>query len=263
MISPLNEIEMKENYAFVSSSKYCKLKAIIVKEKGIMLLFFCLLFSASVFTQSVSKRGYVGISVPVILNNSEALYYQLGSPKHPTGTAVSYGVNFNYTQPLLKNFYARVSIGYFRQAFNLLRPFELRPPDLTKPLYHTKKYFYDNLASGIAVGYKKAINKKYSINADVCYNYLSSYRQKYFVSEVEASKINKKTFSPGHFAAFDIGSERILNEKVSIGVNVCAPFYTKWNDDEIFTKFEYSDNTQQIAKTKFSLGIGLSCFYHL
>ncbi|MDH7460300.1 hypothetical protein QEG73_03385 [Chitinophagaceae bacterium 26-R-25] len=254
---------MKELYAFASSPKCCQLKTIIIKKKGVVLLFFFVLVGASVFAQSASKRGYVGVSVPVIVNNSEALYYQLGSPKHPTGTAVSYGVNINYTQPFLKNFYARASIGYFRQAFNLLRPFQYHTPDGTKPLYHTKKYFYDNLISGIAIGYKRTLDKQYSINADVCYNHLSSFRQKYIATENQAYQVNKESFSPGHFISLNIGSERVLNEKFSIGFNVCVPVYTKWNNDEMFYKFEYSDKSQQIAKTKFSLGMGLSCFFHL
>ncbi len=245
------------------SLKYCKPKSILVKKKTLFLLSFCLIVSASVFAQTAPKKGCIGISVPAILSNSEAFYYELGSAKHSTGTAISYGLNINYTQPFLKNFYARVAAGYFRQTFKLTRPFEYHTSDGTKPLYHTKKYSYDNIYSAIAVGYKRLLNKQYSINADISYNHLNSFHQKYFALENNSSQENKDSFSPGHFMALNIGSERVLGNKLSVGFNICMPFYTKWNNDETFYEYEYSESSQQIAKQKFAFGVGVACFYHL
>lgn len=57
----------------------------------------------------------IGISIPVIWNNSEATYYQLGSPKYPRGKATSYGLNVDYSHPLYKGIYGKLGVGYFKQ----------------------------------------------------------------------------------------------------------------------------------------------------
>lgn len=78
--------------------------------------------------QTKNSKGSIGVSIPVIWNNSEATYYQLGSPKYPSGNAISYGFNVSYYQPFYKGIYGKFGAGYFNQYFEIIRPFRYSSP---------------------------------------------------------------------------------------------------------------------------------------
>ena len=66
---------------------------------------FCLislLFFSVVGYAQVKKRldNTIGISIPVIWNNSEATFYRPGSPIYPIGKSISYSININYSRTL-------------------------------------------------------------------------------------------------------------------------------------------------------------------
>src|SRR5687768_5637076 len=81
------------------------------------------------------KLNNLVISIPVIFNGSEARFYMLGREQSPTGNGISYGVNLSYERSVQQNIYAMIGIGYFRQSFGIMRPFDFRGP--TQALYHT------------------------------------------------------------------------------------------------------------------------------
>lgn len=207
------------------------------------------------------KVNTVGISIPVIWNNSEATYYALGNRKEPSGKGTSYGININHSRTLYKNLYGIVGIGYFKQSFNIKRPFSFASP--TEPLFRTEFYYYNNLHWFIGLGYRKIINEKFILNSKINYNYFHSFRQKYIVNkEFKTWQVNKKSISLGQMINLNLGLEENINNKFSIGVDAIFPLFAKWNNDEIFFKYDYSNDTQQIARNKFSIGIAISCYYH-
>lgn len=59
-----------------------------------------------------------------------------------------------------------------------------------------------------------------------------------------------------------IAIEKAISRKFSIGLDVLLPVWTHWNNDGVFIKYDYSNNTQQIAQNKFSIGSSVSYNYH-
>ena len=210
------------------------------------------------------KINAIGISIPVIWNNSEATYYSLGNRKEPKGKGTSYGVNINYSRSIYKNLFGIVGIGYFNQSFGIVRPFNFTAPDGTKPGVYTKTYAYNNIHFFIGLGYKMNVSKNLSIKGAALYNLYNSYRQKYAPSNffVGINQINHKSLSIGNIINLNLGVEKQVTKKISIGIDLLLPLSTRWNNDEIFFKLGYSNDEQQIARNKFSIGTMVSCRYH-
>lgn len=61
---------------------------------------------------------------------------------------------------------------------------------------------------------------------------------------------------------FNIGAEKSITKKIYIGIDALVPISTHRDNDEIFIKYGYSDDTQQIAKNKLSIGTVISYYYH-
>lgn len=209
------------------------------------------------------NKNKLGISFPFIWNNSNGVYYALGSRKEPEGKAASYGANINYTHYLQKNIFFTGGIGIFRQRFNIQRPFQYDAGG-REPVVVTDKYSYQNLHLLIGLGYQKMVSEKWSIAGQISYNIFHSFKQKYEQSYMPGiNEDYKKHFMLGSMVNLDLKCERYLNNRVSIGAAIILPVYTQWNDDKIFYKYDYADDTQIIAQTKFSLGANLSLFYKL
>lgn len=228
-------------------------------------LFICLLALAVKGYSQIEKPkiGAVGISIPIIWNNSEATYYSLGSPKYSSGNAVSYGVNVNLSRTIYKNLFVLAGIGYFKQEFEIKRPFDYRAPDGSKPLVYTEYYSYYGIRWLLGIGYQKVLSKNLSVKGTISYNMYNSYKQKYAQKYFPGiNEIYKKPLSIGSTINFDLGMERYFSNKVSVGVNGVVPVYTKWNKDAIFFGNGYANNEQQIARNKFSIGAVFSCYYH-
>ena len=126
-------------------------------------ILFAILIISSVRGYSQKKAAHkvnaIGISVPVIWNKSEATFYRLGSAMFPSGNATSYGINVNYLRTLYRGIYGIVGIGYFRQAFEIVRPFDYDSPNNFG--YGTKSYKYDNVQLLLGVGYKLPVSKTF------------------------------------------------------------------------------------------------------
>ena len=206
------------------------------------------------------KTRSIGISIPVIWNNSEATYYRLGSPDYPSGNSVSYGLNINYSQSFYKGIYGKIGVGYFKQTFGIIRPFNYSSP--IQILYSTNPYHYDNVHLYGGIGYKRAVSKVILINGNVTYSQYYSYRQKYIIHSTVSSQVNHKTITIGRVISLNIGAEREFSKRISIAVDIIFPVSTHWNKDEIFINNGYSKDEQQIARNKFSSGVDFSCYYN-
>ena len=207
------------------------------------------------------KLRSIGISIPVIWNNSEGTYYQLGSAKYPSGKAISYGININHSRTIYKNLFGIIGIGYFKQVFSIPRPFEFDDP--TNLAFFTQSYKYANIQLLCGIGYQKRLNKNLLLKGILTYNYWNSFRQKYIVNkDYKKWQIKRKSMPIGRTINLNLGVEKNITQKISIGLDALLPISTNWNDDEIFIKNFYSENSQQIGRNKFSIGTNISCIYH-
>lgn len=208
----------------------------------------------------MGKLRTVGISLPIIWNNSEATYYQLGNPKYPKGKGISFGINLNHSRTIYKNLYGVIGIGYFKQTFGIIRPF--RYDSQLAFGFSTDSYKYDNIQFYGGLGYKLKATKVLLINGNIIYNQFYSFRQKYINHSPVEAQINHKFISIGRLLNITIGIERNISKKFSIGVDALIPISTHWNNDEIFYNLGYATDEQQIGRTKSSIGVSVTCNYH-
>ena len=230
----------------------------------LILLFLLLCNSISVISQEKVNSDKLGFSLPLIWNNSSGVYYSLGNRREPVGNAISYGANINYSHFILKNLFIVGGVGYWNQTFNIQRPFQYRTPDGSEPLVNTNNYSYQNIQLLIGAGYQKMISDRWSLAGQLTYNIYNSYRQKY-TQEYSPGKneIFKTRFIIGSIINLDLRCERYISNRVSIGTTIFFPIYTHWNDDKMFNKYDYSDDSQIIAYQKSSFGASLSIYYQL
>src|ERR1035437_5185050 len=122
------------------------------------LLFICLLtLTLKGYSQTEkNKINNIGISIPIIWNNSEATYYRLGSPHYPNGNAISYGLNINYSRALYKSFYGKIGVGYFKQTFGIKRPFNYDSPIQFGWATRSYNYYNAHLYGGSGPGGRTA-----------------------------------------------------------------------------------------------------------
>ncbi len=207
-----------------------------------------------------NKVNAIGVSGPVIWNNSNGVYYSLGNRREPSGNAISYGANIHYSHFFYKNLFFIGGIGYYKQRFKIQRPFNYNSP--FEPIFQTQSYSYDNIHLTGGLGFQKQLKDGLYLNIVATYNSLNSFREKYVLNkEYGTEQINKKSIPVGHSINIGSGLEKMISKKVSIGFDLVLPVYSKWNNDGIFYKYNRSDDEQQVARTRFALGANISCYY--
>ncbi|GMV78656.1 MAG: hypothetical protein AMXMBFR79_17860 [Chitinophagaceae bacterium] len=221
-----------------------------------------ILLSNYSFAQKNKYNSQVKVSLPLIYNNSNGVYYALGSRKEPTGSAVSYGINVNYSRNIIfKGLYVTAGAGYFRQAFGIRRPFHYDSP--YRPLWHTESYLYNNIHLLAGMGYKLNLSNTIKLNVNAMYNQFYSYQQKYILSkEYKSGQVNNKKATLGEMTNISFGLEKKINNKFSVGLDAIVPVHIQWNNDVMFYWYEYSNDTQKIARNRHSLGASVSCIYY-
>lgn len=228
-----------------------------------ILLAVLSIFYLQVYCQTEKRKiNSIGVSIPIIWNNSEAVYYILGNLRTPSGKSISNGININYSRTIYKNFYSIVGVGLFRQRFKIARPFEFET--LLRFGFFTQKYSYDNLQLYGGVGYKQPLGKSLFLNGAIIINKFHSYSQKYnlLYLGVDSAQINRVSLNSGNSNDINLGFEKLFNKSFSIKLDLVLPIYIHWNDDKIFNEYTYSNNTQQIAQNKFSIGTSVSFKYN-
>lgn len=215
----------------------------------------------------VNKVNAIGVSVPIIWNNSNGIFYSLGNRIEPSGKALSYGISVNYYRTIYKNWFASVGVGYFNQSFNISRKFDFDGDPATNLLYNTKKYNYHCALFTMGLGYHFIANDKFKLSANAAYNLLNSFEQQYTPTsysgaELKKTQTNNNNFNIGSMVNVSVGFDYAVSKRISIGADVVFPIITKWNNDEIFFGSLWSYDSQQIAENKFSIGTVLNCKYH-
>ena len=233
----------------------------------ILILLFVFPFNFCFSQNKPGSKNILGVSVPLMLNNSNGVYYSLGNRKEPIGNAVSYGINFNYTRTIYKGWFASVGLGYFKQSFSINRPFYFSGDTLTNLLYSTKRYNYHCLTVNAGFGYRYTLNSRLKLNGMASFNLFNSFKQKYTPMgysgfEHKKIQINNKSLQIGYMLNITPGLEYFVSKRVSIGADIILPVITKWKKDEVFIKSSFGNDSQKIAKNRFSIGTVLSCKYH-
>jgi hypothetical protein len=179
------------------------------------------------------------------------------------GTVFGYGLNLNYSfQPKFiikdKHFSLNVGTGYFIQTFNVRRPFNYNT--LNRPIYYTDNYSYFSWHWIGGVTYVYTI-KKYALTTNVSYMELKSFRQEYTPTYGPSSygfftQVSRQQIDFGKILFFNVGISRHFGDRLSIGISILVPVYTRWRNDAIF-----NDDPATFSKSEFSLGTALNVSY--
>jgi hypothetical protein len=256
---------------FKNKTKQNKTKQNKTKQnKYLFILLFCLICQIS-FAQEIppkqekSNRVHeLGLSVPVLWNSSQGVYYTLGSRKEPSGEALSYGINLHYSKSIYKNIFGTVGIGYFNQAFGIERKIDYDAGEL-KPLIWSKSYAYNSFHFFAGLGYKQSLGQKFALKGQATYNLYHSFRQRYTPTTTAfgGNQINKNSLNIGRMFNLHIDVERKLSKKLSIGLGLIVPVMVEWENDKMFFELlGYANDENKIAYNKFSIGTNLCCNYN-
>ncbi|WKZ61247.1 MAG: hypothetical protein QY309_07115 [Cyclobacteriaceae bacterium] len=178
------------------------------------------------------------------------------------GTAIGSGVNLGYSfQPKLiikdKHFFVNIGAGYFKQRFNLQRPFDYNTP--LYPVYFTDYYVYQCWLWSAGITYNLLLNNKYLLSGDLLYNQLFSFQQEYtpYTSANRPTQVNNHNIDFAKTITLSLGVQRKLGKQFTLGLDLLLP-YTRWRNDRIF-----KDDPATFSHPNFSLGTSVSIAYHL
>lgn len=186
--------------------------------------------------------------------------------EYHNGSGAGYGINLYYSfHPKLltndKHFSMNIGAGYFKQRFNVTRPFDYNSP--VQPVFHTDHYSYHSWHGLIGMSYNYPLKKDYFLTGNLTYNALYSFRQDYTPITYSAgtdyfTQINHEKINFGKIVSLNVGLNKYLGRKFSLGLYVSAPLYTRWRNDKIF-----NDDPTTYYHPKFSLGTYLSASYRI
>lgn len=181
------------------------------------------------------------------------------------GTSLGYGVNLNYSfRPAFmikdKHILLNIGAGYFKQRFDLVRPFDYVSP--LQPIFYTDFYSYHCWQLSAGLTYNYPLSKNYFLSGNLCYNWLNSFRQEYTPTSNhgygELTQVNHNRIDFGNTLMLALGLNRNLGKRFSFGLNVLVPLYIRWRNDKIF-----KDDPTEFSHPKFSLGLNISVVYYL
>jgi hypothetical protein len=182
------------------------------------------------------------------------------------GSAFGYGINLSYSiQPgfIIKNkqFSINIGAGYFKQRFDVVRPFNYNSPLYL--IFYTDHYSYHSLMGALGLKYHRAIGKKYLLSGSLTYTILQSFRQEYTPYHNSGGtkfpdQIDKSSIDFGKMCSISVGLDKQLGDRFSAGIQLLFPFYTRWRNDEIF-----DDDPLTFSRPDFSLGSVITIAYVL
>jgi hypothetical protein len=233
--------------------------------KQSILLIILLFLTLAIKAQSKNINS-VGVSLPIIWNNSYGVFYALGTRKEPEGKSKSMGVNINYNKTIYKSFFGILGIGYLNQNFKIKRPFEFDDP--TNLLFSTKSYSYKSINFAIGAGYLANLNKKFLLKNSIIFSQISSYKQNYIPqflsnSSIQNSQTNTEFINIGNMLNIEVQLAYKLSNKFSLGFGVNLPIIVKWKNDNMFFEYDFSNDSQIIAYNKSSIGSLITINYNI
>ena len=184
--------------------------------------------------------------------------------KELSGSYLGKGVNIAYVfHPKLlirdTNFSVNIGMGFFNQRFDMRRPFNYNTTLLI--VIHSHDYIYKSWQGLLGLSYKYRL-KKYFVSGSALYNIFQSYEQEYIPDASNTSVFPKEVHNTnidfGKMLTLNVGLNRYLGDKFSLGLSIITPVYTRWRNDEIF-----DDNPETFFRPESSLGFSINAAYHL
>ena len=176
------------------------------------------------------------------------------------GASLGYGATILYSfyPDLLgrhSNINVNVGIGYFKQRFNLQRPFDYNSP--VEPVFYTDHYAYDCWQAILGLSYNYPVGAHYSLSGDLSYQWMRSFRQRYTPRANPAETSHRQIDFAG-MLVLAIGLNRDLGQRFLLSAQLLAPVHTRWRNDKIF-----KDDPTAFSKPRFSVGSAIGLAYYL
>lgn len=219
-----------------------------------------MLLSFSSYAQSS-----LSISVPIIWSNVKVKdnWTPTTAPNYEEyrkGSAFGYGANLNYSfQPKFiikdKRFSVNFGGGYFKQRFDIRRPFDYDSP--LEPIFRTDYYSYHCWQASVGLSFTHTLNKKYFLLTNLSYSILQSFKQEYTPIYGFPTQENHHQINFGKALPLSVGLNKYFGNQFSLGLYVVVPVYTRWRNDKIF-----NDDPSTFSQPDFSLGTSVSIAYH-
>lgn len=241
--------------------------------KRIFLSVILLNFFYHSFCQSL-RVNEILVSQTMIYNKTTVYDIFSGArSRNETGTAVSNGVNLNYSKTIYKNVYAKIGFGYFKQKFGIHRGFDYEEPVTGTRLFYTTKYYsYHTLNYFGGIGYNKILSKSKSkilpknsgFRFLAVYNFFDTYKQEFkhdFGGNLFGNpnpQIRKDNYSFGSSIGLQAGINRPVYKNFGIGLDILLPVYNKWQKDKIF-----KENMSEFHGSDFSIGTSVNLIYNI
>ena len=181
------------------------------------------------------------------------------------GTALAYGLNLKYSFTAKKTFLGRpiqfiMGTGYFKQQFNIRRPFDFSSP--LEPVFYTGSYAYHCVETLVGATYNYPLNNNYFFSSGLTYSWLSSFKQEYTpVSNHgygNSYQVKNTQLFYGNLLVLAGGINRKLGNDFSLGLHLQVPLLSRWRNDRIF-----KDEANTFYGPKFGLGTQLNLAYNL
>lgn len=207
--------------------------------------------------------------------NKTTIYdiYSGARARNKTGTAISNGVNLNYSRTIYRNFYAKIGFGYFKQKFGIHRGFTFEETTIfTRLFYTTNNYSYHTLNYFGGIGYNKILSKSKSkilpknsgFRFLAVYNFFNTYKQE-FKHDFDGNlfgnsnpQIRKDDYSLGSSFVLQAGINRPIHKNFGVGLDIVVPVYNGWRKDKIF-----KENMNEFHGSDFSIGTSVNLIYHI
>lgn len=241
--------------------------------KNLFLPISLLIFSYQGLCQSLPVNE-ISLSQTWIYNKTTVYdIYSGARARNETGTAISNGVNLNFSRTVYKNFYAKIGIGYFKQKFGIHRGFDFKETVIsTRLFYNTKYYFYHTLNYFGGIGYStsllkdhgKILPKSSGFRFLAVYNIFDTYKQEFkhdFTGNFLGNpnpQIRKDNYSLGSSIVLQAGVNRPLHKNFGIGLDVLVPVYNRWRKDKIF-----KEDMEEFHGSDLSIGTSVSLIYRI
>lgn len=186
------------------------------------------------------------------------------SEEYKEGSAFGYGIGLNYTfQPSFiikdKHFTTNIGAGYFKQRFEIKRPFDYNSP--VEPIFYTDHYSYHCWQGSLGITYNYELKRKYVLSGNLTYSMQYSFQQNYTptysVGTNFFTQVNHNQIDFGRLLILNVGLNKYFGKKMSFGFYLLAPVYTRWRNDKIFR-----DDPSTFFHPNFSIGTSISAAYH-
>lgn len=241
--------------------------------KRLLLLIF---FSTIIKYSVAQEKRFQELSISqTFIWNKTTIYdtYSGARASNKTGTAISNGINLNYSKTIYKNFYAKIGFGYFKQKFGIHRGFDFEQPVVSAKVFYTTKYYSYYLIHYFGgIGYNKVISKNRGkilpknsgFRFLVIYNFFNTYKQD-FKHDFDRNllgnpnpQIRKDNYSFGSSIGLQAGINRPVYKNFGIGLDILLPVYNNWRKDKIF-----KENMSEFHGSDFSIGTSINLIYNL